>query len=181
MDAISFVLGVRTAHLRGSLRELLYANSEAGDEGQARRGLVKLVFETGAGEEVEFARVIVPSGGAAAGYASKYRIDGREVRWEDYNARLQSYGILVQARNFLVFQARARTLAARPGSSRSPAARCAVWKPAAACARCRLAARAYILAGRHGRAGRHRVRGGQDAQGADNPIRAHLRLGGLPR
>jgi len=118
MDAISFVLGVRTAHLRGSLRELLYANSEAGDEGQARRGLVKLVFETGAGEEVEFARVIVPSGGAAAGYASKYRIDGREVRWEDYNARLQSYGILVQARNFLVFQARARTLAAHPGSHR---------------------------------------------------------------
>ena len=28
MDAISFVLGVRTAHLRGSLKELLYHNSE---------------------------------------------------------------------------------------------------------------------------------------------------------
>ncbi len=131
MDAISFVLGVRTAHLRGSLRELLYANTEAGDEGQARRGLVKLVFETGAGEEVEFARVIVPSGGAASGY---------EVRWEDYNARLQSYGILVQARNFLVFQARARTLAARPRSDRSPAARCATCRPAVGCAECRLAA-----------------------------------------
>ena len=30
MDAISFVLGVKTAHLRGSLKELLYHNS-AGD------------------------------------------------------------------------------------------------------------------------------------------------------
>ena len=131
MDAISFVLGVRTAHLRGSLRELLYANSEAGDEGQARRGLVKLVFETGAGEEVEFARVIVPSGGAAGGFASKYRIDGREVRWEDYNARLQSYGILVQARNFLVFQARLAHAAARSGPDGSPAVRCATLWPAA--------------------------------------------------
>lgn len=27
MDAISFVLGVRTAHLRGSLKELIYSNS----------------------------------------------------------------------------------------------------------------------------------------------------------
>lgn len=29
MDAISFVLGVRTAHLRGSLSELLYFNSDS--------------------------------------------------------------------------------------------------------------------------------------------------------
>ena len=38
MDAISFVLGVRTAHLRGSLRELLYSNSEGGSEDRPRRG-----------------------------------------------------------------------------------------------------------------------------------------------
>lgn len=69
-------------------------------------GQVKLVFATGEGEEVAFARVIAPSGGTAEAYTSHYRIDGREVRWDAYNARLQSYGILVQARNFLVFQAR---------------------------------------------------------------------------
>lgn len=28
MDAISFVLGVRTAHLRGNLKELLYSSSD---------------------------------------------------------------------------------------------------------------------------------------------------------
>ena len=64
------------------------------------------MFETGEGEEVAFARVIAPSGGTGEAYTSHYRIDGREVRWDAYNARLQSYGILVQARNFLVFQVR---------------------------------------------------------------------------
>ena len=69
------------------------------------------MFETGEGEEVAFARVIAPSGGTAEAYTSHYRIDGREVRWDAYNARLQSYGILVQARNFLVFQARTNSCA----------------------------------------------------------------------
>lgn len=44
MDAISFVLGVRTAQLRGSLKELLYLNTagqsaedrQAGDGGSAQ-------------------------------------------------------------------------------------------------------------------------------------------------
>ncbi len=42
MDAISFVLGVKTAQLRGSLKELLY--SDGGATGQPRRGYVKLVY-----------------------------------------------------------------------------------------------------------------------------------------
>lgn len=33
MDAISFVLGMRTAHLRGNLRELLYTNTDNQDAG----------------------------------------------------------------------------------------------------------------------------------------------------
>lgn len=37
MDAISFVLGVKTSHLRGNLRELLYHNS-AGDTALDRCG-----------------------------------------------------------------------------------------------------------------------------------------------
>jgi structural maintenance of chromosome 1 len=35
MDAVSFVLGVRTAQLRGSLKELLYFNS-AGESAEDR-------------------------------------------------------------------------------------------------------------------------------------------------
>lgn len=53
MDAISFVLGVRTAQLRGSLKELLYHNSEAAtEEDRPTRGCVRLVYRTDEGEEV---------------------------------------------------------------------------------------------------------------------------------
>ncbi len=44
MDAISFVLGVKTAQLRGSLKELLYSSGEGSAADQPRRGYVKLVY-----------------------------------------------------------------------------------------------------------------------------------------
>lgn len=53
MDAISFVLGVRTAHLRGSLGELLYkfSNSQSQApltaEDTPTTGFVQLVYVTG--------------------------------------------------------------------------------------------------------------------------------------
>ena len=102
MDAISFVLGVKTAQLRGSLKELLYSESS---QERPQRGYVKLVYEDNNGDEVNFTRVIMPSGPSSDGaYQSQYRINDKTVTWEAYNNRLKSYGILVQARNFLVFQ-----------------------------------------------------------------------------
>ncbi len=54
-----------------------------------------------------FQRSIVPSSaGDDATYSSQYRIDGRVVTWEAYKDKLGTFGILVKARNFLVFQAR---------------------------------------------------------------------------
>lgn len=123
MDAISFVLGIRTAQLRGSLRELLYAGGAPGPAGDAdappsadqarpRRGSVSLVYVTPGGDEVTFSRVIQPSGGGAGGgtdeanYVSVYKVDDRVVTWDAYAQRLGAYGILVKARNFLVFQVR---------------------------------------------------------------------------
>lgn len=109
MDAISFVLGIRTAQLRGSLRELLYsASADLGaDQERPRRGFVQLVYVTDAGDEVTFARVIQPSGGEPeAAYQSVYKIDERTVTWDAYASRLGVFGILVKARNFLVFQVR---------------------------------------------------------------------------
>jgi hypothetical protein len=67
-----------------------------------RRGQVTLVYETGAGEEVRFTRAINPTGEDT--YASQYKLDGRNCTWDAYTQRLESYGILVKARNFLVFQ-----------------------------------------------------------------------------
>ena len=104
MDAISFVLGVRTSHLRGNLKELLHTTGPASDADNNRpsRGHVTLVFQTDKGRTIKFQRTIVPSSGDA--YASEYRIDGKRVAFEDYNNLLEKQGILVKARNCLVFQ-----------------------------------------------------------------------------
>lgn len=105
MDAISFVLGVKTQQLRGSLKELLYSNSAVADPAKPRRGYVKLVYVTEGDEEVHFCRVIQPSNSEpTATYSSVYKINDRVVTWDAYNKKLAGYGILVKVRNFLVFQ-----------------------------------------------------------------------------
>ncbi|GAU46035.1 hypothetical protein TSUD_268770 [Trifolium subterraneum] len=98
MDAISFVLGVRTIHLRGSqLKDLIYTFDGRDKEKNERSAFVRLVYQM-ANIEIKFTRNITATG------ASEYRIDGNFVTWNDYNAKLKSLGILVNARNFLVFQ-----------------------------------------------------------------------------
>ncbi|KAL0418640.1 UNVERIFIED_CONTAM: Structural maintenance of chromosomes protein 1 [Sesamum radiatum] len=99
MDAISFVLGVRTGQLRGAqLRDLIYAFDDREKEQRGRRAHVMLVYQLPDGSEIEFTRSITTAGG------SEYRIGDRVVNWDEYNAKLRSLGILVKARNFLVFQ-----------------------------------------------------------------------------
>ena len=66
-------------------------------------------FNTGDGDEIAFTRNIVSSKASDTSYHSQYQIDGRTVTWEAYNAKLKSFGILVKARNFLVFQVRPPT------------------------------------------------------------------------
>ena len=100
MDAISFVLGVRSMQLRGAqLKDLIYAFDDKERDQKGRKAFVKLVYITGHGEELEFARVISSSG------TSDYRINSKTVSWDEYNAKMKSLGILIKARNFLVFQA----------------------------------------------------------------------------
>ncbi|CAN8070880.1 unnamed protein product [Agarophyton chilense] len=104
MDAISFVLGVRTSQLRGNqLRDLVYRNLEdPEDKPAARKAYVKLVYrKNNEGEQVdemEFMRTVSFNG------SSEYRVSGRIVNLETYNAELAKIGVLVKARNFLVFQ-----------------------------------------------------------------------------
>ncbi|KAL5229662.1 hypothetical protein ABZP36_028438 [Zizania latifolia] len=109
MDAISFVLGVRSAHLRGAqLKDLIYALDDRDKEAKGRRASVRLVYRLpGNGDELHFTRTITGAGG------SEYRIDGRLVTWDDYNAKLRSLGILVKARNFLVFQGDVESIASK--------------------------------------------------------------------
>ncbi|CAH2064119.1 unnamed protein product [Thlaspi arvense] len=103
MDAISFVLGVRTGQLRGSqLKDLIYAFD---DREKEQRAFVRLVYLLDDGLELRFTRTITSAGG------SEYRIDDRVVNWDEYNGKLRSLGILVKARNFLVFQGDVESIA----------------------------------------------------------------------
>ncbi|KAL8523126.1 hypothetical protein ACS0TY_013195 [Phlomoides rotata] len=108
MDAISFVLGVRTGQLRGvQLRDLIYAFDDREKEQRGRRAYVMLVYQLPDGSELEFTRSITSAGG------SEYRIDHRIVNWDEYSAKLRSLGILVKARNFLVFQGDVESIASK--------------------------------------------------------------------
>ncbi|KAJ9696934.1 hypothetical protein PVL29_008929 [Vitis rotundifolia] len=108
MDAISFVLGVRSGQLRGAqLKDLIYAFDDKEKEQKGRRAFVRLVYQLGNGSELQFTRSITSSGG------SEYRIDGKMVTWDEYNGKLKSLGILVKARNFLVFQGDVESIASK--------------------------------------------------------------------
>ncbi len=70
-------------------------------------GYVKLVLETDGQDDTSFQRTII-SGRGTDTYTSQYAINGRSVSWAAYEEKLKTFGILVKARNFLVFQARNR-------------------------------------------------------------------------
>ncbi|KAI0247997.1 cohesin complex subunit psm1 [Lactifluus subvellereus] len=122
MDAISFVLGVKSAQLRSSqLRDLVYrgrrlardngegtsqADPDDEDEGEgdgdgegtAKKAWVLAVFEDDKKKEWLFQRTISTTG------ASEYKLNKRTVTYTTYNEALIKHNILVKAKNFLVFQ-----------------------------------------------------------------------------
>jgi len=114
MDAVSFVLGVQTQHLRSSsLKELLYRRDA--DSVPARTASVKLTYELSAGElpgrkdgsTMVFGRTI------NAANESTFLINNKEVSYEAYEDCLKQIGVLVKARNFLVFQGDIESLASK--------------------------------------------------------------------
>lgn len=117
MDAVSFVLGVQSRHLRSSTLKGLIFRRDANSP-PARKASVKLVYQVGKdevagmaeGSEIHFSRSI-----SAAG-VSTYRLGDKEVTYEQYENLLQEIGVLVKVRNFLVFQGDVETVA-----SKSPA------------------------------------------------------------
>ncbi|KAI9511038.1 RecF/RecN/SMC [Russula earlei] len=122
MDAISFVLGVKSAQLRSSqLRDLVYrgrrlardngegtlqtdqededSEEDLGEgEGTAKKAWVLAVFEDEKKKEWLFQRTIATTG------ASEYKLNKRTVTYTTYNEALIKHNILVKAKNFLVFQ-----------------------------------------------------------------------------
>ncbi|KAJ3526473.1 hypothetical protein NM208_g11171 [Fusarium decemcellulare] len=134
MDAISFVLGIKSSHLRSAhLKDLVYrgrvlktakinddgsaqtngdANGHADGDDKASRGdpktaWVMAVYEDDAGEEQKWKRSITNQG------ASEYRINDRVVTAQQYNESLEAENILIKARNFLVFQGDVEAIASQ--------------------------------------------------------------------
>ena len=114
MDAVSFVLGVQSQHLRSSsLKELLYRRDA--NSSPARSGSVKLTYELSAGEfpgksagtKIIFTRQI------SVNNDNLYLIDNKEVEFEKYEECLKQIGVLVKARNFLVFQGDIESVASK--------------------------------------------------------------------
>ncbi|KAG0331981.1 Structural maintenance of chromosomes protein 1 [Podila humilis] len=130
MDAISFVLGVKSAQLRSSqLRELIYRdkaddsnhsnnnNNRPGtskssrhqpdNEADPRSTWVMAVYQKSDGTEIKFMRSVNMAG------VSEYKINGRAMLYADYDKALQGINILVKARNFLVFQGDVEAIASQ--------------------------------------------------------------------
>ncbi|KAG0167012.1 Structural maintenance of chromosomes protein 1 [Apophysomyces sp. BC1034] len=110
MDAISFVLGVHSMHLRSqNLKDMIYRSSalQQTDDNNAvgstnsrspRSAYVMAVYENNQGNEIKFKRVARQSG------QSEYYINNAQVPYSEYNEALEKENILVKAKNFLVFQ-----------------------------------------------------------------------------
>jgi structural maintenance of chromosome 1 len=142
MDAISFVLGIKSSHLRSAhLKDLVYRGrvlktSKINDDGSAAPTTNGHANGDGAGSDEETQsqrreRNDPKSAWVMAVYeddtgdevkwkrtitnqgASEYRIDDKVVTATEYNAALEGENILIKARNFLVFQGDVEAIASQ--------------------------------------------------------------------
>ncbi|PVZ98678.1 hypothetical protein BB558_005309 [Smittium angustum] len=107
MDAISFVLGVRSTHLRSTnLKDLVYNSPSNENTKLSNRAFVAAVLKTKDGETT-FKRSITTSG------TSEYRINSKAVTQQEYNTELEKLNIITKAKNFLVFQGDVEAIASQ--------------------------------------------------------------------
>ncbi|XP_040346504.1 structural maintenance of chromosomes protein 1B isoform X7 [Herpailurus yagouaroundi] len=96
MDALSFVMGEKTANLRvKNIQELIYG-AHIGKPVSSCAS-VKIVYVEESGEEKTFTRII-------RGGCSEFHFDDNPVTRSAYIAELEKIGVMVKARNCLVFQ-----------------------------------------------------------------------------
>lgn len=98
LDAISFVLGVKTAQLRyNNLKDLVSRSVREKLDSGSVQCYVKMIY-LDRKEQVSFMRSITAKGKA------EYRINNQQVNVEAYHEKLMSYNVIVKARNFLILQ-----------------------------------------------------------------------------
>ncbi|KPP70598.1 structural maintenance of chromosomes 1A-like [Scleropages formosus] len=111
MDAISFVLAEKTSNLRVKTLKDLIHGAPVGKPA-ANRAFVSMVYREDSGEERTFTRVII-------GSSSEYRINNKVVGLSEYSDELEKLGILIKARNFLVFQGAVESIAMKNPKERT--------------------------------------------------------------
>ncbi|XP_072553186.1 structural maintenance of chromosomes protein 1A isoform X2 [Salminus brasiliensis] len=111
MDAISFVLAEKTSNLRVKTLKDLIHGAPVGKPA-ANRAFVSMVYCEDSADERTFTRVII-------GSSSEYRIDNKVVGLSDYSEELEKLGILIKARNFLVFQGAVESIAMKNPKERT--------------------------------------------------------------
>ncbi|KAM9311304.1 structural maintenance of chromosomes protein 1B [Gastrophryne carolinensis] len=111
MDAFSFVLGEKTSNLRvKSLRELIHGANEG--RPTSSTASVQLVYCEENGENKIFSRSIV-------GSSSDYRLNGTQIGRAEYITELEKLGIIVKARNCLIFQGEVESIAMKKPKERT--------------------------------------------------------------
>ncbi|XP_021385652.1 structural maintenance of chromosomes protein 1B [Lonchura striata] len=111
MDAVSFVLCEKTSNLRvKSVRELIHG-AHVGKPVSSTAS-VKIVYCEEDGEEKTFSRVI-------RGSCSEFLFNDRSVSRSAYISELEKIGILVKARNCLIFQGTVESIAMKKPKDRT--------------------------------------------------------------
>ncbi|XP_072027504.1 structural maintenance of chromosomes protein 1A-like [Amphiura filiformis] len=111
MDAISFVLGEKTSNLRVKRLSDLIHGAPIGKPA-SNRATVSATYAEENGSEITFTRIIM-------GASSEYRIDNKVVSAQQYGEKLEKIGILIKARNFLVFQGAVESIAMKNPKERT--------------------------------------------------------------
>ncbi|KAJ3586114.1 hypothetical protein NHX12_012515 [Muraenolepis orangiensis] len=111
MDAISFVLAEKTSNLRVKTLKDLIHGAPVGKPA-SNRAFVSMVYQEDSGEERTFTRIII-------GSSSEYRINTKVVNLAEYSEELEKLGILIKARNFLVFQGAVESIAMKNPKERT--------------------------------------------------------------
>nr|KAF6277554.1 structural maintenance of chromosomes 1B [Pipistrellus kuhlii] len=111
MDALSFVMGEKTANLRVKHIQELIHGAHIGKPVSSFAS-VKIVYVEDNGEEKTFARII-------RGGCSEFRFDDNPVSRSTYIAELEKIGIIVKARNCLVFQGTVESISMKKPKERT--------------------------------------------------------------
>ncbi|XP_043565217.1 structural maintenance of chromosomes protein 1B-like isoform X2 [Chiloscyllium plagiosum] len=111
MDAISFVMGERTANLRvKNIRDLIHGAHIGRPVSSTAR--VTMLYQRENEEELSFTRVIIVN-------SSEFRLNNQIISRVEYTKALEKIGILLKGRNCLVFQGTVENIAMKKPKERT--------------------------------------------------------------